>query len=135
VLSDGRIVLIRQYRYPVKKFTLEIPAGKLAANESPLHCIKRELREETGLIASRILSLNWGSVYLWRGEEFKEMNFLSFVNEDKVILNEEYSNYKWVDLEEFIKEINWEDNKRLLKKVIEKAIKEEIFFNKKEREQ
>ena len=44
ITSDGRIVLVRQYRYPVGKVTLEIPAGKLDAEEEPLICAKRELK-------------------------------------------------------------------------------------------
>ena len=51
ITSDGRIVLVRQYRYPVGKVTLEIPAGKLDAGEEPLICAKRELKEETGYVA------------------------------------------------------------------------------------
>lgn len=48
ILDDGRIVLVRQYRYPIDCETLEIPAGKLDINESPDECVIRELREETG---------------------------------------------------------------------------------------
>ncbi|MCD6423745.1 MAG: NUDIX hydrolase [Elusimicrobia bacterium] len=57
VLDRNKIILIRQYRYPVKKFMLEIPAGKLDRNETPLSCIKRELIEETGFKAGRIIYL------------------------------------------------------------------------------
>jgi len=48
ILKDGRIVLVRQYRYPIDSLTLEIPAGKLDLDESPDECVIRELREETG---------------------------------------------------------------------------------------
>ena len=48
ILDDGRIVLVRQYRYPVGRTILEIPAGKLDAGESTLACARRELLEETG---------------------------------------------------------------------------------------
>ena len=54
ITSDGRIVLVRQYRYPVGKVTLEIPAGKLDAEEEPLICAKRELKEETGALEFEI---------------------------------------------------------------------------------
>lgn len=54
LLPDGRIVLVRQYRYPVQAVTLEIPAGKLdVLGEDPLGCAKRELQEETGYEAER----------------------------------------------------------------------------------
>jgi ADP-ribose pyrophosphatase len=52
VLDDGSLVLIRQYRYPLQKFILEFPAGKLDSRQSPLDTIRRELEEEAGYSAS-----------------------------------------------------------------------------------
>lgn len=52
--EDGRVVVEKQYRYPVESVLLEIPAGKLnSKSEVRLEAIKRELREETGLSADR----------------------------------------------------------------------------------
>jgi ADP-ribose pyrophosphatase len=48
LLDDGRLVLERQFRYPVGKVLLEIPAGKIDPGESTLACAQRELLEETG---------------------------------------------------------------------------------------
>ena len=53
VLDDGRVLLERQYRYPIAKTCIEIPAGKLDPNEEPLFCAKRELEEETGYSAKK----------------------------------------------------------------------------------
>jgi ADP-ribose pyrophosphatase len=52
--EDGslRLVMERQYRYPVKQVMLEFPAGKLDAGESSFRCAERELLEETGYRAS-----------------------------------------------------------------------------------
>ena len=47
-LDDGRVLLIRQFRYAVGEFLLEIPAGTLEKGEDPLECARRELIEETG---------------------------------------------------------------------------------------
>lgn len=55
VLPDGKIVFVRQFRYPVGQATLEIPAGKLnSAADSPLKRAKAELKEETGYTARKI---------------------------------------------------------------------------------
>lgn len=51
LLDDGRVVVERQYRYPVDRVMIEFPAGKLDAGEDPLVCGQRELLEETGYTA------------------------------------------------------------------------------------
>ena len=53
ILDDGRVLLERQYRYPIAKACIEIPAGKLEIGEDPLLCAKRELEEETGYTATK----------------------------------------------------------------------------------
>ena len=56
--DEGELILVRQYRYPVRQVTLEVPAGKLdVAGESPLECAKRELAEETGYHAAKLYKL------------------------------------------------------------------------------
>ena len=82
-----------------------------------------------------IFSLNWGTTYKWKNEEFKEMNFIAFVTSKKIILNEKSSKYKWLHIDKFIKEIRWGDNTALLKNVLEKGIKKELYFDNKERGQ
>ena len=52
VTEDNRVIMERQFRYPLNKVILEIPAGKLdAPDEDRLSAIRRELREETGYSA------------------------------------------------------------------------------------
>ena len=53
ILPDGRLVMERQYRYPVRQTMIEFPAGKLDAGEGGLACAQRELLEETGYSARR----------------------------------------------------------------------------------
>lgn len=52
ILDDGRLVMERQYRYPLHRSFIEFPAGKLNPGEDPLVCGIRELEEETGYRAS-----------------------------------------------------------------------------------
>ena len=52
LLDDGRLVVERQWRYPLARAMLEFPAGKLDAGEPPLACAIRELAEETGYVAA-----------------------------------------------------------------------------------
>jgi len=54
ILGDGRVALIRQFRYATGKTLLEIPAGTLEQGEPPLECAARELREETGYEAEEL---------------------------------------------------------------------------------
>lgn len=48
LLDDGRLVMERQWRHPLRRAILEFPAGKLEPGEAPLTCAIRELAEETG---------------------------------------------------------------------------------------
>lgn len=50
-VDDGRLVLERQYRYPVQAVMIEFPAGKLDPGEASWACARRELLEETGYSA------------------------------------------------------------------------------------
>lgn len=51
VLSDGQVLMVRQYRHAAGRVLWELPAGTLAPGESPLACAQRELAEETGFAA------------------------------------------------------------------------------------
>ena len=52
MLDDGRLVMERQFRYPLRRVMLEFPAGKIDDGESPFVCGVRELEEETGYRAA-----------------------------------------------------------------------------------
>ena len=65
VTDKGKIVMVTQYRFPVKEVLLELPAGKLSKGEDPKVCAVRELEEETGYKSDDIKSL--GSIYTTPG--------------------------------------------------------------------
>lgn len=47
--EQERVIMVRQFRYPMGETLLELPAGKLEAGEDPKSCALRELEEETGI--------------------------------------------------------------------------------------
>jgi len=53
-IISNKIVMVKQYRYPIKSVSLELPAGHVWSNETPESCAKRELKEETGFTAGKI---------------------------------------------------------------------------------
>ena len=59
--GEGRLWFVRQYRYALGRYTLELPAGKLEAGEAHLPSAIRELGEETGFTAGKIEKL--GSLF------------------------------------------------------------------------
>lgn len=73
VLDDGRLLLIRQFRYPVGKFILELPAGKLDSGQPPLETMAREMEEETGYRAG-VLSYQF-SFYTTPGISDERIHF------------------------------------------------------------
>jgi ADP-ribose pyrophosphatase len=54
VLPGNNIILVKQFRYPIRRFIYELPAGKLNPNEDPKACAHRELGEETGYTAEHM---------------------------------------------------------------------------------
>jgi ADP-ribose diphosphatase len=57
VPEPGRVILIRQYRYPVNSFMWELPAGSLDPGETPEQAARRECHEEIGLVPATIVRL------------------------------------------------------------------------------
>ena len=60
-IDGDDILLVRQYRYPVKQTELELPAGRLEIGEDPFSAAKRELLEETGYPGMKILEFAFDS--------------------------------------------------------------------------
>jgi ADP-ribose pyrophosphatase len=69
---DGRILFIRQYRHATGKELLELPAGTLDPTELPENCALREIREETGYAAGKLIKI--GEFFLAPGYSTEYMH-------------------------------------------------------------
>lgn len=105
--EDGKVVVERQFRYPLNRVITEIPAGKLdSKNEDRLAAAKRELEEETGLIANEWIEI--GEYYPAAAycDEVITLYLAKGLQKGKRNLDEdEFLNIMTVDLDELIEEI------------------------------
>ncbi len=98
--EKGFLILERQYRYPVDKILWEIPAGKLDKNEFPIDCAKRELKEETGLIAKKWEELG----YIYTTPGFSDEKIYLFFASDLEKGEQNLDEDEFVEIEYFSKE-------------------------------
>lgn len=56
-VQGNRVILVKQYRYPIDEYIYELPAGKLDDDEDPAMCAMRELEEETGFRTNKAIKL------------------------------------------------------------------------------
>ncbi len=107
LLDDGRVVLVRQYRYAVGKILMEIPAGTLHPNETAEECALRELREEIGYTAGRLEHLT--SLYLAPGYSTELLHVFLATNlnsESGTMDEDEFIEPVAIPLEEAISQIS-----------------------------
>lgn len=100
VTQEGNIVLVRQYRYPVGRTMLEVPAGKLDKGEHPDECARRELEEETGYVAHTIKRLS--SIYTTPG--FTDEVIHLYIAESLTLAKQRPDEDEFLDVEVYTKE-------------------------------
>lgn len=98
VFADNTVALVKQYRHAAKKYLLEIPAGTLKENESPVDGAKREVEEEIGVVARKIEKLAefyvspgflTEKMYVFLATDFKESK--QNLDEDEFLSIEKFS--------------------------------------------
>lgn len=93
-LENNKIILAKQFRYPNRMETLEVPAGKLEVNENIQECAFREFEEETGYRANTMefvmkvlpspgYTSEW--LYLYETKDFSKVEDALSCDEDEVI--------------------------------------------------
>ena len=85
--------------------------------------VKREVKEETNLDLNKIIDLNLTFEYESLCKHCIEHVFVSYANDNDVVLNEESLEYRWCSLDEFIDLIKWYYDKKQLKEMLKKYIK------------
>ncbi|HRT69174.1 MAG TPA: NUDIX hydrolase [Bacilli bacterium] len=94
--KENKILFVSQFRYALAEDVLELPAGKREADEDPLTTIKRELKEEVGIIADEIIECGYiyptpgyssEKIYLYYVEEYREGE-QEFDSDENLILHE-----------------------------------------------
>lgn len=129
VVSNGKFLALYSEPHPEHgEGGWFVVTGSLEKGETHKEAVAREISEETGLTTEEIVPLNWGSIYNWDDDLCEEHNFISFVKPGDVLLNEEHSKYQWLDIDDFIEKINWNDDKELLKQVLKKALNKKKHF-------
>jgi ADP-ribose pyrophosphatase len=85
ILPDGKIGLIRHYRYPTNQIHIEVPAGKIDPGEEIEVTAKRELQEEIGYISNKLTFLTKinpcigysdESIWLYLGEKLEKVDHI-----------------------------------------------------------
>ena len=107
VTEDGKVVVERQYRYPIDQVITEIPAGKLDSREEDrLHAAKRELMEETGITADSWTDMGIYYPAAAYSDEKITMYLAQDLHMGKQHLDEdEFLNVEFVSMEELVEEI------------------------------
>ena len=107
VTDDGKVVVERQYRYPIDQVITEIPAGKLDSREEDrLHAAQRELKEETGITADRWTDMGLYYPAAAYSDEKITMYLAQGLHRGEQHLEEgEFLNVSFVPMDELIEEI------------------------------
>lgn len=101
---DGKVLFVEQYRYPVKKVTLELPAGKMKKGQNPLACARAELEEETGYKAGKIKKLLSFNTSVAFSDEVLHIYLAENLKRGKMHLDaDEFVNVKLIDYEKALK--------------------------------
>lgn len=111
-----------------KSFWYVVTGGKEKQDKNLEDTVKREIKEETNLNVTASIYLNWIFKYNSLGNNCTEYAYISFVDNSDIILNEENIDYKWCDINEFIKLINWYGDKDFLEKVVLNAVNKETYI-------
>ena len=103
-----------------ESFWYVVTGGCEKEDNSFFDTVKREVLEETNLEVKKVIDLDWVFEYESLGNYCIEYAYISYVNDDKVILNEESIDYDWCNLDEFVDKIHWFGERKELEEKLSK---------------
>ena len=112
--NDWEFLLLRRSMNTIYPGTWQGVTGKIENSETPYQTALRELEEETGLKAYRLFTVD--KVNMFYDAKKDTMNLIpvfgAIVKSNDIILSKEHTQYKWCDLNETIKLITWDQQKK-----------------------
>ncbi len=112
--NDWEFLLLRRSMNTIYPGTWQGVTGKIENSETPYQTALRELEEETGLKAYRLFTVD--KVNMFYDAKKDTMNLIpvfgAIVQSNDIILSKEHTEYKWCDLNETIKLITWDQQKK-----------------------
>ena len=112
--NDWEFLLLRRSMNTIYPGTWQGVTGKIENSETPYQTALRELEEETGLKAYRLFTVD--KVNMFYDAKKDTMNLIpvfgAIVKSNNIILSKEHTEYKWCDLNETIKLITWDQQKK-----------------------
>lgn len=116
--AEGNVYMVRQYRYPLGRLSLEIPAGKLNYGEDHRECGLRELSEETGLETDRFRYLGVFCPSPGFSQELIHLYLATELHQKEIHLDEdeflEVEKYSLEELLSMIREGKLQDGKTVI---------------------
>ena len=113
-VNNWKFLLLKRSNNKIYPGIWQGVTGKIDNDEIPYKTGLRELKEETGLIAERMWSID--KVNMFYDAQSNIMNLIPvfgvLVNSKNVVLSEEHNEYKWCDIDETIKLLTWEQQKK-----------------------
>ena len=86
ITNNKEIILIKQYRHAVNEYLIEIPAGKIEDNESPIEAAKKELEEETGFTVLCCMIRKTVKSILHLGQDQLYFDYLRYILNIKTLI-------------------------------------------------
>lgn len=90
--------------------------------------VKREVKEETNIDIKESIYQNVKLKYTNRNIDCIEYVYVSYIDKYDIKLNEEWIDYKWLNIDEFILNCYWYYEKEVLKNILSKALNKELYY-------